>query len=591
MKYSKFSLEKSRVATSENGWTDDEIGFEWFKQIFVPQTTERNQIETEKERLAADALDSEDSDLPAPPIMLIYDGHGSHTTLEWINMAREKNIILFCLPPHTTHRLQPLDVGCFGPLQIAWFNRCDEILDETGEKMDMRDVVKEYFAARRKAFKPTTIQQAWRKSGLRPLNPDLFTPSDFAPSHSSSTASHTPSSFPQRMPHVPDASSDDGMFDPSLITVDTGSNSSGLDTEYHGSDSDSESSTSSGSEGSVDEEAEEMIHARSISRSDQEPELDASDFDDVSEGENTTPCPPHRAQTNQSYPTGRPPLHPLSFSTPTSSSSSPHYTRSQAAPSLTGSSEIDRDEEIRALRRQLETTRAQRDAAEVHAVMAQREAAVWKFRFNQKREKAAEPSRRRLHTSSRVVTNDQGLAEAREDREKQQEKKRKELEKNSQKAAKEKENIVRRATQGSTRVFSGPLSTKNKTDLEDISDALGLSITGTKAVLISRIAEHFQKFPRLKEDPRFLSLFERAPRGRKRAVPVHDSDATGPEPPTQRQRLEPGPPPIENFTQTTQFPQAVQVQVASSSRIQLPFQPIPSSYFNTFSLESSRHST
>ena len=48
-----------RVATSENGWTDDEIGFEWYKQIFVPQAAEQNWIETEKERLvAADALEN-----------------------------------------------------------------------------------------------------------------------------------------------------------------------------------------------------------------------------------------------------------------------------------------------------------------------------------------------------------------------------------------------------------------------------------------------------------------------------------------------------------------------------------------------------
>ena len=115
-----------RVATSENGWTDDQIGFEWFKQIFVPQAAEKNRIETEKERLvAADALENREEDSPdssEPPIALIFNGHGSHTTLEWINIARDYNIILFCLPPHTTHRLQPLDVGCFGPLQIAWFN-------------------------------------------------------------------------------------------------------------------------------------------------------------------------------------------------------------------------------------------------------------------------------------------------------------------------------------------------------------------------------------------------------------------------------------------------------------------------------------
>ena len=87
---------------------------------------------------------------------------------------------------------------------------------------------------------------------------------------------------------------------------------------------------------------------------------------------------------------------------------------------------------IRTLKRELADTRAQRDAAEVHAVMAQREAAVWKYRFNKKKEAATEPTRR-IHTSSRVVTNDQGLREAQEDREKQQEKKRKEAEKKARK--------------------------------------------------------------------------------------------------------------------------------------------------------------
>ena len=195
-----------------------------------------------------------------------------------------------------------------------------------------------------------------------------------------------------------------------------------------------------------------------------------------------------------------------------------------------------------------------------------------------KKEKAAEPSHCHLHTLSQGVTNDQGLAEAHEDWEWQQEKKQKESEKISQKAAKEKENIVRHATQGSTQVFSGPLSTKNKTDLEDISNTLGLSITGTKPILVERITKHFKKFPHLKEDPWFLSLFERAPRGWKQAVPVQD--ATGLKPPTQRQCVDSESLPYEN-----------QIFVASSSCIQLPFQPVPSSYFNTFSVESSYYHT
>ena len=54
------------------------------------------------------------------PILLIYDGHGSHMTYLTIATARENGIIILCLPPHTSHALQPLDVGVFAPLKKAW---------------------------------------------------------------------------------------------------------------------------------------------------------------------------------------------------------------------------------------------------------------------------------------------------------------------------------------------------------------------------------------------------------------------------------------------------------------------------------------
>ena len=119
------------------------------------------------------------------------------------------------------------------------------------------------------------------------------------------------------------------------------------------------------------------------------------------------------------------------------------------------------------------------------------------------------------------------------------------------------------AHSGSTWVFSGPLSTKNKTEL--ISGVLGPFITGTKTILVGWITKHFEKFPHLKEDPWFIFLFECAPRGQKWAAPVHD--ATGLEPPTQQHHLKS--PPFENFMQITQFP------VVSSSHIQLPFHLFP----------------
>ena len=44
-------------------------------------------------------------------VLLLYDGHKSHISSSLISWALEKSIILFVLPAHTSHALQPLDVG------------------------------------------------------------------------------------------------------------------------------------------------------------------------------------------------------------------------------------------------------------------------------------------------------------------------------------------------------------------------------------------------------------------------------------------------------------------------------------------------
>ncbi|THU83132.1 DDE-domain-containing protein, partial [Dendrothele bispora CBS 962.96] len=215
------------VATSPNGWTDDEVGFEWFKRCFVPQAKARN--------------------TSGKPILLIYDGHGSHTLDTWAEHGFENNVILYCLPPHTTHRLQPLDVGCFGPLQNAWFRQCDIVLNETGQGMELKDVVKEYMNAREVPFVEKNVFAAWRKSGIKPFNPGIFTDANFAPSKVSFTWMHVPSSFPTRVPRAPDASSDDLFFDPAEFLQRTRGDN----------DSDSDSDSNSGSNSNLDFDLDE----------------------------------------------------------------------------------------------------------------------------------------------------------------------------------------------------------------------------------------------------------------------------------------------------------------------------------------------
>lgn len=45
------------------------------------------------------------------------DGHQSHLGPELVRAAQREGVILLCLPPHTSHILQPLDVSFFGPLK------------------------------------------------------------------------------------------------------------------------------------------------------------------------------------------------------------------------------------------------------------------------------------------------------------------------------------------------------------------------------------------------------------------------------------------------------------------------------------------
>jgi len=161
---------------SENGWTNDTLCTEWFRDSFIPAAKARN--------------------MSGKPILLIYDGHGSHTTSEMRDLAEKYDIELFQLPAHTTHRTQPLDVGVFGPLQTRWEERCDAVLHETGHEIRKTAFIKEYMVARGQAFLPETIKKAWAKCGIWPFNPNIFTDEDFAPSVSTSTKGHFPASYP-----------------------------------------------------------------------------------------------------------------------------------------------------------------------------------------------------------------------------------------------------------------------------------------------------------------------------------------------------------------------------------------------------------
>lgn len=58
--------------------------------------------------------------IPGKKCILFLDGHSSHITVESISFANEAGIEIFCLPPHSSHRLQPLDTHFNKPLKLKW---------------------------------------------------------------------------------------------------------------------------------------------------------------------------------------------------------------------------------------------------------------------------------------------------------------------------------------------------------------------------------------------------------------------------------------------------------------------------------------
>ena len=116
------------------------------------------------------------------PILVLYDGHRSHISLPLIDWARNHNIHLFILPAHTSHVLQPLDIGCFGPFERVYNADCHKYMREhscTG--VDKYSICGVACKAYSKALSPTNLINSFRKAGIYEFNPSVVNKSLFKP--------------------------------------------------------------------------------------------------------------------------------------------------------------------------------------------------------------------------------------------------------------------------------------------------------------------------------------------------------------------------------------------------------------------------
>ena len=132
---------------SDSGWMFD-VNFEtWFIQVFIPHTQPLGR-----------------------PILLTYDGHNSHITYATVKAAMDNNVILVCLPPNTSHALQPLDVGVFRSVKVQW----KKILTDWFKESKLRNVDKTVFphllSRLWPKLDPTHAINGFKATGLHPFN-------------------------------------------------------------------------------------------------------------------------------------------------------------------------------------------------------------------------------------------------------------------------------------------------------------------------------------------------------------------------------------------------------------------------------------
>ena len=140
------------VKFTENGWMTSIVFEQWLREVFIPYVKEKRRN-------------------PCECVLLLLDGHCSHESLSALEVAKENNIVIFCLPPHVTHILQPLDVSYFKSLKANWDARNEDYARRNNHQFVRRATFAKVFSGawEKTAAKKSNLINGFRKCGLYPF--------------------------------------------------------------------------------------------------------------------------------------------------------------------------------------------------------------------------------------------------------------------------------------------------------------------------------------------------------------------------------------------------------------------------------------
>jgi hypothetical protein len=172
------------IGVTNNGWTTNEIGIDWIRHF---------EKHTKGRTLGRYRL-------------LILDGHESHHSDEFEEYCKAHDIVTLCMPAHSSHILQPLDVGCFSPLKKAYGRQIEDMMSTHITHITKDDFFPAFYIAFNTAMTESNIRGGFRGAGLKPFNPESVistldlklrtpTPSNSRPSTAQPWVSQTPNNL------------------------------------------------------------------------------------------------------------------------------------------------------------------------------------------------------------------------------------------------------------------------------------------------------------------------------------------------------------------------------------------------------------
>ncbi|XP_030749386.1 uncharacterized protein LOC115877377 [Sitophilus oryzae] len=135
----------------KSAYISTELMFTWLKNHFVPRK-------------------------PEGKVILMLDGHASHcNSPEMLEYAEEHQVLLFCLPSHTTQFLQPLDRSFFKSLKAYFNSACNRYVRANPTRKISRLNFGELLAdAWSKSATIENAVSAFKSTGICPFNPEAI---------------------------------------------------------------------------------------------------------------------------------------------------------------------------------------------------------------------------------------------------------------------------------------------------------------------------------------------------------------------------------------------------------------------------------